>query len=188
MENIESKIINDWLKDQAKNPDNQPLFRLVWSDDTYELRKGTFCLYNGDILIREQEGTDLVPKYPDIEHRWVFEQWYPPELVWHEDLPNSKDGSYEPLYVFETKKGKVLPLNLEVIKFLVNRIMRPKSSPEKIKFQILNDLLDKEELQVKFDEEYLDVSTDIQSNLHFGEAIIVPANYPVESPNLRRKQ
>lgn len=191
METIESKQINDWLETQAKKPPgfkSGPLFRLAWSTDQWELRRGTFCLYNGETLVREVKSTERVKKYPYFIDRWVFEQWYPPELVMSPNLPESINGSYEPLYVFEGIDGNPLALRLDVIQFLVGRVQnKPKSSPELIRSTIAEDLANKEEKQFEFDMEYLECSA-MQSNLHHGEGIVVPHNYHVNSPNLRSKQ
>ena len=191
-EQEEAKIITAWLNKQSTKPPGYPsgpLFRLSWSTDQYEMRRGTFCLYSGTTLIREVEGTERVRKYPFFHDRWIFEQWYPPELVNCADLPEAAAGSYEPLYMFENIKGESLALNIKVIQFLVSRIVnKPKSSPALIRSTILADMYQKEEDQLEFDMEYLEVSTAVQSNLHFGEGIIVPSNYTVLSPNLRNKK
>lgn len=191
METAESKIITGFLKINApKIPlTDEPMFRLVWSDDTYELRKAVLRDYIGETFIREREVTERILKYNWIKARWIFEQWYPPELVINEELPESNKGSFEPLYVFEDKNGKALPLNQLVIELLLYHTCgRPKSSPDKIRIAIQDEMAEKEAKLDKETEEGLDVSTDIQSNLHFGEGIIVPSNYPVESPNLRGKE
>jgi hypothetical protein len=187
METIESKIINDYLFTLEKVPlSNAPLFRLSWSDEQLELRICTQRLYLGNTFIREIKSTERVPKYPFIDGRWIFEQWYPPELVACEELPESTKGDYVCLYVFD-KRGEPLPLNLHIIQFLVYQIRKPKSSSALIQSTIHEEMQLKEEELDKLEMEYLDVSTDIQSNLHFGEGIIVPANYDVISPNLRGK-
>jgi len=187
METIESKQINDFLGTLEKVPlRDDPLFRLVWSNEQLELRHCTQKLYLGNTFIRDIISTARVPKYPWLHECWVFEMWFGPEVVLHDELPETKNGSYEPLYVFENSKGVALPLNKKVIEFLVASIRKPKSSSMLIKSTIQAEMEAKELTRDKLDEEYLDTSTDIQSNLHFGEAIIVPGNYPVESPNLRR--
>lgn len=181
METIESKIINDFLGTLEKVPlTDTPLFRLVWSDDQRELRTSTRNLYLGATFITTIKSTEKSPKYPWINAKWVFEMWFGPEVAMTEELPDSRNGSYEPLYVFEK------PLNKRVIEFLVAQIRKPKSSSALIQSTIAEEMRFKEEELDKIEMEYLDTSTDIQSNLHFGEGIIVPATYDVESPNLRR--
>lgn len=188
METLESKIINDYLGTLEKVPlKDDPLFRLIWSDEQFELRTCTKQLYMGNLLVGNMDCTEKVPKYPWIQGRWVFEMWFGPDVVLHDELPESKNGSYEPLYVFEAKKGEALPLNLKVIEFIISRIRKPKSSPALLKSVIQDDKEARAMMQRKLDEDYLEVSP-MTSNLHFGEGIIVPGNYPVESPNLRSKQ
>lgn len=186
METIESKIINDWLILQGKNPVGEPLFRLIWTTGLLELRLATRRIYEGHIFIREETQVEKYPKYSWIENVWVLEQWRPPNLVLLDELPDSKNGSYEPIFFFESK-GQPLPLRLEPVQFLVKHQLAPGASPERIRSAILAHFEEKEKRIQCLDEDELDVSTDIQSNLHFGEAIIVPSNYPVECPNLRNK-
>ncbi len=178
-ETIESKLINDYLKLQAKVPlSDKPLFRLVYSDDQYEHRMITEGPNKGQV--------QLLPKYPWIQMAWVFEQWYPPELVEHKDLPFTSEGSYEPLYVFQDKNGKTLPLNQKVIELLVFHIMRPASSEALIKSRLIEEQDEMDKLEDQYFDNNMDISSDIMSNLHFGEGIIVPSNYDITSPNLRR--
>jgi hypothetical protein len=185
-ETVESKAINDYLGTLEKVPlRDDPLFRLVWSDEQFELRTFIKQLYMGNRCVGEVESTENTPKYPWIEGRWVFEMWFGPDVVLHDELPESDKGSYEPLYVFEGKDKQPLPLNLTVIEFIISRIRKPKSSPSLIKSIIQDDKEARALRQRKLDEDYLDVSP-MASNLHFGEGILVPSNYPVESPNLRR--
>ena len=106
----------------------QPLFRLVWSDDQYELRTGTFGKFVDNIKIAEYQATEQVLKYSWIKERWIVEQWFPPEVCLLDELPESKQGSFEPIYVFETSKGVALPLKLEVVQFLVQASLKPKTS------------------------------------------------------------
>jgi hypothetical protein len=188
MENIEAQQINAWLATLERVPlRDDPMFRLVWSNDQRELRKCTQRLFLGKTFIKEVTHTERVLKYPWLKDRWVFEMWFSPEVVLHDELPETNQGSYEPLYVFEGSKGDSLPLRKDVVEFLVARIRKPKSSSALIQSVIAQDLEDKEKKQDQFDKDYLDVSTDIQSNLHFGEAVIVPPNYPTLPPNLRGK-
>jgi len=170
-ETIESKQINDFLKTLVKVPlTDQPLFRLVWSDNQLEHRRITAGKDLGQILIK--------PKYWWVKSRWVFEQWYPPDIVQHEDLPFTRQGSYEPLYVFEDKHGNPLALNKRVIEFMVNHILdKPKSSDMLIKSTLEEEQAIKEKEDDLDIDRYFDTSSDIMSNLHFGEGIIVPSNY-----------
>src|ERR1700694_5267166 len=110
METPESIIINNYLKSLAVTPSNDSMFRLSWSDDQFELRKGTYCLYMGEVFIKEEKRTERVHKYNWIRERWILEKWTPPDQIKEKDeLPEWQKGSYECFYVFETKKGGPLP-------------------------------------------------------------------------------
>ncbi len=190
METIDSKLINDWLRINGPKSSltAQSMFRLVWSEDAKELRKGIYRTYIGDIFIREEEKIEEVPKYNWLKNLWIVEQWYPPELVMSSELPLSNLGSYEPIYVFADKDNNSLPLNLAVVQFLVYHITgRKKSSSQLIKSTIMDEMTTKENKLDKYTEEALDVSTVTQTQLRMGEAIIVPSNYEGDSPNLKKK-
>ena len=106
MENIEAQQINAWLATLERVPlRDDPMFRLVWSNDQRELRKCTQRLFLGKTFIKEVTHTERVLKYPWLKDRWVFEMWFSPEVVLHDELPETNQGSYEPLYVFEGSKG-----------------------------------------------------------------------------------
>jgi len=192
VETIESELINNYLRTVALNPNRQPLFRLVWSSDQFEMRHGVFRLHMHGIFIREEKGVKSVPKYPENPDRWVFEQWRPPELVNTPELPESSSGSsgsYEPLYIFEDNDHNPLPLSLVPIQFMVKHIMRKSSSKQLIKSALDEFIERKDKRAEKMDEETIGecTSSDIMSNLHFGEGIIVPHNFEVQSPNRRNK-
>jgi hypothetical protein len=189
MESIEAEVINNYLRTLPHVPlKDDPFFRLVWSDDTRELRTGTFTEWYGKVLIREYQATERVPKYNWLKERWVLEMWCPPEVAYNDELPESISGSYEPVFVFEDAKHNVLPLNLRVVQILVQRLMQPRRSRLQIRTDILNEMAAKELQAENLDASVLHDDTELTSLLHFGEAIIMPSEYPIESPNLRNKQ
>src|SRR5258708_2512602 len=159
---------NKFLKKQGKTPLGAPLYKLVWSNSETELRTGQFEDWTtGGLFIRTFVGTKEVLKYNYIVDRWILEKWFPPELSFVPELPNSKNGSYEPLYVFENKLGEYLSPNLKAINFIVEQSRQPnRSTPE----QLINALLAKEEKEVKEIEDSLDLSP-VQNALHMGEGI-----------------
>lgn len=188
METIESKVINDWLKDQANVPlSTKPMFRLVFSDEQFETRRGLIDHYIGRIKVSTSEEISAFPKYSWIKERWVLEQWYPPEYCYSSELPDTVNGSYEPIYVFESSKGEALPLNLLVCQLIVSRCLKPSSSPDAIRSRIKLEHEIKEAELDAYTEDSIDVSP-MASLIHNHEAGLVPANYDVLSPNLRNKQ
>lgn len=160
------QTITKYLNKQGQNPHGRPLYRLSWSDNQYEKRSGSFNEFYGDIFVRTFVGTTMVKKYPYIHERWILEIWFPPEMVIREELPDSRFGSYEPIYVFEDSKGESLPLSLRVVELIVNY----NSNPRKPVFDSEETLKEKE---IKRCEDEIDTSY-IQNALHLHEAIVVP--------------
>ena len=174
-ETIEAENINKFLRTQEKIPlSSEPLFRLTWSEDDLEYRR----IHEG-----KSAGTIVkTKKYPFITNRWMFQQWYPPNISIHEDLPNSKTGGFETLYVFEdsTKERNPLPLSQEVIEFLLFHIRRPESGML-VKSTINDEMA---AMDTRFDnyfESEVETSSPIASLLHTKEGIVVPRSY---DPNL----
>lgn len=169
MSNI--KDINKYLKSCGSNPYREPIFRVVWSDDQFENRKGTFEEYYKGIYLRTVIATEKRRKYSYISGRWIFEKWIPPERSYTEELPDTINGSYECIYVFQDKNRKPLPLDLEVCQFIVYALYKNNDKITEKNF-IEQALLDKEK---KLDEREKDIIDDASSlitmQLHTGEAV-----------------
>lgn len=109
--------INKWIKEQwGSIYDGRPRFRVVWANNQTEKRLGVYNKFHGAILLAESQEVELkeVPKYPgpDYQDYWVLER-----LVLEEnpEIPNSRNGSYEPIFVFKTNKGAYLVPNQKSI-------------------------------------------------------------------------
>lgn len=104
MEDI--KRINKLLGERfGKLPDGRNNFRVVWSENEFENRVGTYREYHGPLFLRESFGSMRVKKYRNIcSERYVFERLITgiklPEEVLKEN-PEAIKGSYEPLHVFK---------------------------------------------------------------------------------------
>lgn len=163
----EVEIINEQLKKFGHGSLNEPLYRIVWSDGEIELRRGTFRDYAGNLFIREVTETRWTKKYNYISERWIMERLIPPEVCYNPELPGSQFGSYEPIYVFQDKNGKFLPLNARVAEFLVNLAEKRTKLTEQ---ELINEELEKEDEEVKYYMDYLEVSP-ITNALHLREAV-----------------
>lgn len=134
------EAINKKLYEEYRILDGRPIYRIVWSDDQLEMRKGTFTDWYGHILIRQEHNiVRQVKKY------WYFEKpcWVLEKLVWiHqeaalkeqvEELVESRNGSYEPVYSFYRSSTKQnLPVNHRVVDFIVYSLHNPgKADPVK---------------------------------------------------------
>ena len=176
LETIDSFNINEWLRTMGPKISltESPLFRLVWSDDMYELRTGTYAIFDKTTgaKLSESTRTENVLKYNYIKERWILEQWFPPQVVMNPELPNSKSGSYEPVYVFESAAGNALPLALQIVQIWVKNSMKPKTS-QMHKRSLYNAIQEEREKQAdKQDWEVLNDEGPLVSQFHDGSAIL----------------
>ena len=125
--------INKRLNDEYRVLDGRPIYRIVWSDEQLEMRKGTFTDWYGHILIRQEHNiVRQVKKY------WYYEKpcWVLEKLVWiHqnqalkeqiEELVESRNGTYEPVYSFYRHSTKqALPVAWRVVDFIVDKLHNP---------------------------------------------------------------
>jgi hypothetical protein len=171
--------INNYLANFGANLTLQPLFRLVWSTDQLEKRWGDFSDYVGPIFLRTVHEVREVPKYWYIPDRWVLERWFPPEIAYSEEVPDSRFGSYEPLYVFD-KEGTILPLRLRVIEIIMKSISEYKSPTDR-RIEKENKKISDEKLEQEYFDRVIDGSdSGLGLQLHWKEAIIVPSNFEKE--------
>jgi len=168
--------INKRLKENyGSNLDGNPIFRVIWSDDQKEKRFGKFAEWYGKIFLREFSGLREVPKYRHIQHKWLLERWMPPVLAYTPEIPDTSQGSYEPIYVFQDVNGRPLPVLerfiLEIIQCLFNPPL-PGDKASKLKTE-------EDEARRKEEEQTLEEITEqgrtwIGHRLHSKEAIIKP--------------
>lgn len=112
-------VVNQRLIDYFGLFEDQPKWRLVFSDDQFEKRHGTFNDYTPEgFFVRQVTEIRLVPKYRQwIQHKWVLERLTAvPEQCQEELLTRL---SYEPIWVFEDKKGNPLPPIWLAIEFII---------------------------------------------------------------------
>lgn len=132
----ESQSIVDVINTQLKDLYGQdiviglPIFRIVWSEDEYEMRHGTYddFLPGTQIYLRTVTETRHVPKYRQWIHgRHILERLVLVPEFQQSELPAAKI-SYEPLWVFrkgddnETPEG-YLPPRLDACKFIIDSIL-----------------------------------------------------------------
>lgn len=115
------EYLNAYLNTQERTITGKPIYRIVWSETILENRHGIFRDYveGTNILIREVDDIRLVKKYSYIRERWVLEKWADGKVAFNKELPDSINGDYIPVYVFEDGKGKYLPPNRKVVDFIL---------------------------------------------------------------------
>ena len=170
------KTINKYLKTLGNNPHGEPRVRLIWSEDAKELRYGEFEEFCGPLYLRTFVGVKLCPKYSWIRERYVLERWFPPDVTFDIELPESTKGSFEPIYVFQDKYGKALPLNLRVVELICQAMFNQPPTRAQIREGLAADLAYKDNVETADLEDGLEISV-LTNQLHQGEAIIVPKEY-----------
>ena len=113
----EKEILNKWLETYGKI-ENNPLFRLVWSNSIMEHRRGWFRDFtDGGLFIREVFETRLARKYNYLHEKWILEAYS--RNANSSEVPGTEGGDYVPVYVFQDKRGNSLPVTRKVLEFIV---------------------------------------------------------------------
>ena len=157
------------LSSYGHNHKGEPIFRVVWSDNQHENRRGEFAEFYKNIYVRTIIGVKRVKKYPLIKERWIFEKWFRPEGI--SDLPDNVNGSYECIYIFQDKNGSYLPLDVEIAQFIANAISK---NVDKSKNKLLiEEMLSDKEKKIEDEDIALieECSPLIATKLHIGEAV-----------------
>jgi hypothetical protein len=183
IESINQQLIDYFGVDTASG---QPIWRVVWSEDQFEHRLGTYDDFvpNTDIYLRTVTEVRWVPKY----RQWVKERWVLERLVVIpeqnlQELPAVK-LSYEPIYPFQTGSGKYLPPSIRAAKFAVELIYAAQGKGSVAKYADPYAGLTKEDYFEKKRQEIDEMQKELFGNeslvgdaLAHNEAIIVPRNY-----------
>lgn len=164
--------------------DGKPKFRLVWSDELFEVRKGIFERYSGSIYLGTFEGIQKVPKYSYIKERWILEVYtkafpdiFGPSIKHKSEIVMESDG-YEPLRVFQNKKREYLPPRLDVCKIICDGfselISRPAGRRLTEKQAFGNEIAEIDAETTHFFELLNAEDSTVMNQFHDKEAIILP--------------
>jgi hypothetical protein len=176
MENV--KRINKFLKDNyGYSFDNKPKFRLVWSEDLLETRKGLF----GELAIYEE--IRKVPKYSFVRDRWVLEVYtlsfpgiFGRSIQHKQDIVMDSDG-YEPLRIFQTKKRVYLKPDLEICKIICDKFSELTTRPEARRLtEKQANYEDVQKMRAEADKFFELLNADdstLINQFHDGEAVII---------------
>ena len=119
----EHKSLNNWLRESyGRTVTGKTKFRIVWSEDITEHRKGQFNEFYGKIFLRTIIGIRELPKYNYIHNRYILEGWKDEDLSFNGEVPEAKGGDYIPIYVFEDRNGNPLPITYKVLTFIIASI------------------------------------------------------------------
>src|SRR5687767_14415988 len=121
MDQVELDGINKYLSDNYGRMDGiLPKFRLVWSLDQREKRKGRFKQEHFNALTEEMVMD--VPKYAQFDPCYILEKLIP--LPYESEIVGSK-YSYEPLWTYtkKDKDGVRMDPSLIAIQFLLKHAL-----------------------------------------------------------------
>lgn len=167
----------------------QPIWRIVWSEDQFEHRHGTYDDFTpAGIYLRTVTEVRYVPKYSQwIRNKYVLERLVVIPECNSGDLPATR-MSYEPMYPFQTNSGQYLPPRLDAAQFVIEAVLSAQGKSTLAKYRDpVNGLSTADYLEMKnqeleiLQEELFGNETDVGDAMAHGEAIIVPGNYKKEN-------
>jgi hypothetical protein len=123
--------LNKEMHDRYRVLDGRPIYRLVWSDDQLEIRRGLTRDYYGHIFIREYFSVGPRKKY------WYFKNpcWILEKLTFIQgqqalkeviaELVEANNGTYEPVFPFVDKDFNPLPVSALVLDIVLWKLHNP---------------------------------------------------------------
>ncbi len=121
MDQRDIDTVNRLLVDHFGRLENTASWRVVWSEDQFEYRYGTYEDRTPEgFFIREVTERRKVPKYSQwVNSKWVLERILVVPLSPNPDHPELSTGlSYEPIWVFEDD----LPPTWGAVQFVVKQV------------------------------------------------------------------
>lgn len=176
------ETINRQLVDQfgLETSINEPMFRVVFSDNQLEKRLGTYTDFTpSGIFIREVTEVREVPKYQWIKGRWVLERLVVVPDVNMIELPTTK-LSYEPLWIFENQTGDYLPPRWDACKLIIDTMYAAlgKSSLRKYIDSEAETTKEGRDAKIqKLQEELFGNETPATDALAYKTGVVVPHSY-----------
>jgi hypothetical protein len=123
--------MNEDLKEQFRVLDGRPIYRIVWSADELEVRRGLMREFYGHIFIREYFTVGPRKKY------WYFKNpcWLLEKLTFIQgqaalkevidELVEAVNGTYEPVFPYVDKNFNPLPVSRLVTDIVLWRLHNP---------------------------------------------------------------
>ncbi len=116
LETINKRLLDYFSKDIASN---QPIWRIVWSEDQYEKQLTKYTPEGLELLYPEMRE---VPKYKQwIHNKYILERLVIVPPINETELTTKTN--YEPVWVFEDKHGNPLPPKWEVCKYVIDCVL-----------------------------------------------------------------
>lgn len=174
IEDINRQLIDLFGMDTSTG---RPMFRVVWSEDQYEMRM-TNVTKDGFFLLTPMLAE--LPKYKQwIQEKYVLERLVVVPDINREELPTSK-LSYEPLWVFRGKNEEYVPPTLWGCKFVIDTLyaaLGKQSLAKYIDQEAKNPIEAREGRIKKLEQELFGDESFLMGRTITGEAIAMPNNY-----------
>ena len=162
----------------------QAMWRIVWSEDQFEHRLGTYDDYTpSGIYLRTVTEVRYVKKYPWIKEKYTLERLVVIPEVSMPELPATKT-SYEPMYPFQTASGQYIPPSLISSRFIIDTVLAAQGKKSLAKYKDpASGITGEENIELKNKEidvlqkELFGNESPVGDALAHKEAIIVPRNY-----------
>lgn len=179
------ETINQYLKDNfgIDTDDSEPIFRVVWSDDQFEMRETKYTDSGVELLHAEIRN---LPKYKSYApHVYILERRVLVPDTNLKELAGMKK-SYEPLWVFTGKDGNPVPPTISGCKFVIDALYAALGKKSMAKYVDPDAGLTAEEAYEKKKGEIDVIENELfgdESSLggetfnESGSAIFVPPNY-----------
>ncbi len=175
METIET--LNQRLADYygVDTSTNQPLFRIVWSEDQFEMRK-TDRLDSGIQLLYPV--VRQCRKYNYIKDTYILERLSVVPEFQREELADLK-LSYEPLFAYRHENGTPLPPIWTATKFVIDTVYAAMGKQSLRKYLEDNSPEAVDERINKLQQELFGNETEVGDALRYREGVVVPSKYEV---------
>ncbi len=178
----EVEKINRYLNGLEHNLLGQPIFRVVNSDDQWEMREGTYNEFYKDLFVRTIYGVKRTQKYPQLKGIWILEQFFDNARTSTESIKDH--NGYECIYAFRSSRTfQPLPVLLRVVELIIKAKRLYRKSPMLSKSILQAHLDEKERIADNYTYDAIDPSSPIESCLHFREGVSLAG---LEIPNAEK--
>ena len=163
------------LETYGSTLDGKAHYRLVWSEDTFEKRKGDFVKRTeaGIILGELRNHVEVMRKYEYLKERWILEYYTPAQKMLEEV---AQLDFYEPVFAFQDSKGNYLEPAWFALEYIVHRHRAILSGNLERRTEAM-DKADAEALEEKETADFLayleNESSDLQNQFRNQEAVII---------------
>lgn len=161
-----------------------PMWRVVWSDDQFEKRYGTFDdITPAGIYIRTVTEVRDVPKYRQwIQQKYILERLVVVPDYQQKELVEAK-LSYEPMWTFEDANGQYLPPRFDACEFIINTVLAAQHGTHNLKKYEDEESTQEKALESQrkrvdgLIEELFGEQSSLGGTTKTGESVIVPNSY-----------